>query len=181
MPYIDYSAPIATVYGLTWTSPPLSYPDTWLFGVRAFNAYGEEKNLDAYVKIILDPTGADITNRPNPPTGLRALATAGGGVRVEWIYSPTTGPMAPTGFHVYIGTGTMPGYGAAAATVGFNSRVLNSFVANLAGLSNGVTYAIGVRAFNAVAEEPNTNVVRVTADATGPAPVDGLTVTATAG
>jgi hypothetical protein len=37
---------------------------------------------------------------------------------------------------------------------------------------------IGVRAFNAVAEETNTKTVTVTADATGPSAVNSLTATA---
>ncbi len=178
--YIDYNNPIATVHDLTWTSPPLSYPGTWLFGVRAFNGYSEEQNLDCYVKIILDHNGNNITNRPNPPTGMRAFATAGGGARVEWIYPPTLGPTAPMGFHVYIGAGATPVYGPAAATVSYGSGVLNSYVANLTGLSNGVSYAIGVRAFNATAEEPNANIVSITASNVGPSAVVGLTATATA-
>jgi hypothetical protein len=75
---INYSTPIATVLGLTWTFPPLAYPDDWWFGVRAFNSYGEEQNLDCVVELILDATGHDITNRPLPPTGLRAFATKAG-------------------------------------------------------------------------------------------------------
>ena len=43
---------------------------------------------------------------------------------------------------------------------------------------DGVTYVIGVRAYNATAEEPNTMTVTVTADATGPEPVDSLTAVA---
>ena len=58
---INYNTPIATVYSFSWTSPPLAHPDTWRFGVRAFNNYGEEKNLDAAVTIILDACGNDIT------------------------------------------------------------------------------------------------------------------------
>ena len=83
---INYNVPIATVYGYTWTSPPLTYPDTWRFGVRAFNQYGEEQNLDAAVTIILDAGGNDITLRPSPPVGLRAFALAAGSVRAEWGY-----------------------------------------------------------------------------------------------
>jgi hypothetical protein len=178
--YIDYDNPIATVYDLTWTSGPLSYPDTWQFGVRAFNQYGEEQNLDCYVELILDANGNNITNRPNPPTGLRAFATAGGGARVEWIYPRVLGPTAPTGFHVYIGAGATPAYGTPAATVGYGAAVMNSYVANLTGLSNGVVYAIGVRAFNATAEEPNTNTVSITASNVGPTAVVNLSVVATA-
>jgi hypothetical protein len=75
---IDYTTPVATVYGLenvTWVSGGLTYPSDWKFGVRAFNACGEEQNLDCFVEIILDASGNDITNRPAPPSGLRGFAS----------------------------------------------------------------------------------------------------------
>jgi hypothetical protein len=100
---LDYSTPIATVYGTTWTSSALTYPDDWRFGVRAFNAYGTEQNVEAAVEIVLNSRGADITTMPDPPSGLRAFATVGGGVRAEWGYMGATGPKTPTGFHVYLG------------------------------------------------------------------------------
>jgi hypothetical protein len=69
-------------------------------------------------------------------------------------------------------------YSRAVATVLYSSAIANSLVANLSGLMDGVTYVIGVRAYNATAEEPNTMTVTVTADATGPGPVDSLTAVA---
>ena len=175
---IDYSTPIATLYGLTWTSSSLAYPDDWKFGVRAFNSNGEEKNLDAAVEIILDSSGDDITNRPFVPLALRAFALAGGVIRIEWTYAAMNLAKLPTGFHVYIGTGGLPSYGSPVATVSYQSAIAGSFVANLAGLSNGVTYAVGVRSYNASAEELNTTFVLVTADAAGPASVISLTAAA---
>jgi hypothetical protein len=71
---INYGSAIATVGGLTWTSSALAYPGTWRFGVRAFNAFGEEQNLDCAVTIVLDAGGFDITLRPVAPVGLRAFA-----------------------------------------------------------------------------------------------------------
>ncbi len=176
---INYLTPIATVTGLTWTSPPLAYPDDWWFGVRAFNSFGEEQNLDCVVELILDSLGHDITNRPLPPTGLRAFARPAGAVRVEWAYPPTRGAKAPTGFHVYIGLG-IPNYTAITATVLFTTGIVNTFVANLSGLADEVVYTIGVRAYNATAEEPNTTTVSVTAEAVGPDAVDNLVGVATA-
>jgi hypothetical protein len=175
---INYNAPFATVYGLTWTSPPLTYPDTWRFGVRAFNQYGEEKNLDAAVTVILDGNGNDITLRPSAPVGLRSFALAGGAVRSEWAHPVVNRATVPTGFNVYIGTGGVPNYGSPVATVLYSSAIANAFVCNLTGLTGGTTYQIGVRAYNAVAEEPNTSFVSVTADTAGPAPVDSLTASA---
>jgi hypothetical protein len=178
---INYLVPIATVYGLTYTTSPLSYPGDWKIAVRAFNVYGEEKNLDCEVELILDSSGNDITNRPTAPTALRAFATVGGGIRVEWAYPPPLNPAkTPTGFHVYDGIGSV-NYISPVATVSWGSGIVNMFVANLSGLTGGTTYQIGVRAYNGTAEEPNTNFVTVTADTTGPGPVDSLTGSPTVG
>ena len=175
---INYSSIIATTGLLEWTSGPLSFPGTWRFGVRAFSPVTglEEQNLDCSITLILDASGNDITNRPKPPTALRAFATAGGGIRVEWAYNTINPLPVPTGFHVYIGTGGTPNYGAVAATVSFAASIGATFVANLASLTTGITYTIGVRAYNAVAEEPNTTTVNVTADnVAGPSAVVDLT------
>jgi hypothetical protein len=178
---INYAAPAATTSELTWTSSALAHPGTWSFGVRAFDTVSglQEQNVDCAVTIVLDASGNDITDRPVPPSGLRAFALAGGSIRAEWYYPPTVGAKAPAGFHVYNGTGSLT-YGTPTATVLYATGIANSFAANMSGFTDGTTYTIGVRAFNAVAEEPNTNTVTVTAIATGPAPVDGLTGVATA-
>ena len=174
---INYSSIIATTGLLEWTSGPLSFPGIWRFGVRAFSLVTslEEQNLDCSITLILDASGNDITNRPKPPTALRAFATAAGGIRVEWAYNTINPLPVPTGFHVYIGTGGTPNYGAVKATVSFAASIGATFVANLASLTNGITYTIGVRAYNAVAEERNTSTVNVTADNVGPSAVLELT------
>jgi hypothetical protein len=178
---INYGSPIDTTGTLTFTTGPLSYPGTWSFGVRAFWVVSglEEQNLDCAITIILDGSGIDITNRPLPPRALRAFARPAGAIRAEWVYPLTTGPKKPVGFHVYSGTTGVPNYATPAATVLFTSGVANSFVGNLAGLTNGVTYTIGVRAYNATGEETNTNTATVIADSTGPTAVQSLTATAT--
>jgi Fibronectin type III domain len=174
---IDYATPIAAVSGTAWTSGTLAAPGTWSFGVRAFDGNGEEQNLDCAVVIVLDGNGNDITNRPAPPVGLRAFATAGSSIRVEWFYPPTNGSKAPTGFDVYCTAGPIS-YSSTAATVAFNAGVLSTFVTNISGLTGGTTYSIGVRAYNASGAETNTVVISVVADATGPAAVDSLVATA---
>ena len=177
---INYASIVATTSSLTWTSVCSAYPGTWRFGVRAYNTSNtlEEENLDASVTIILDASGNDITNRPAAPFGLRAFATANGGIRVEWAYNTINPSPVPTGFHVYIATGGMRSYGSVAATVPFASAIAGTFVANLIGGTNGTIYTIGVRAYNATAEEPNTNTVNVTALSVGPTAVVSLSATA---
>ena len=172
---INYGSVVDTTMGLTYTTSPLSYPGIYSFGVRAHYVISglEEKNLDCEITVDLGPAGTDITNQPAPPTALRAFALAGGAIRVEWLYPPTTGPTSPTGFHVYIGTGS-PNYASPVATVAYATQIRNSLVANITGYSNGVAYTVGVRAYNAISEETNTNTTTVTAIAAGPAPVDSL-------
>jgi hypothetical protein len=178
---IDYSSPLVTSTGLSWTSGSLTFPGTWSFSVRGYDTVSglEEQNLDCAISIILDSNGNDITNRPRPPTAIRAFALAAGRVRVEWYYPPSAGPKAPAGFNVYTGTGGSPGYGSPAATVAFSTGIANTFVANLAGFIDATTYTIGVRAYNATAEEPNTATVTVTALTSGPTAVLDLTGVAT--
>src|SRR5262249_17738133 len=151
---------------------------TWSFGTRAANGYGEEQNLDCAITIVLDALGNDATNRPSAPVGLRTFATPSAGARVEWHYPPTRGSTTPTGFHVYIGIGGVPDYSTPAAMVPFEAVILNSCSAEISGLTDGVTYAISVRAFNAWGEEVNTSTVSVTADATGPSSVASLSAMA---
>jgi hypothetical protein len=178
---INYSSVVGTTATLTYQTAVLSYPGTWSFGVRAFDTASglEEQNIDCARTIVLDASGNDITNRPAPPSGLRAFALAGGSMRVEWYYRPISGATAPSGFHVYTGTAGMPSYTIPAATTLVSTRIANSFVANMRGFTDGTTYAVGVRAFNGTAEETNTVTVSVTAIATGPAAVDGLLGVAT--
>ena len=174
---VDYAAPIGAVMATTWTTLGLAAPGTWAFGVRAADGNGEEENLDCAVTIVLDASGNDISARPAPPVGLRAFPLAGGAVRVEW-YSPPVREAAPVGFNVYLGPGATPDYATPTAVVAYGSGLFNTFVADLSGLTDGAVYSIGVRAFNASGEEANTISVGVTADATGPLPVDLLIATA---
>ena len=209
---IAYDAdPVAIVQSLEWTSGTLAVPGVWGFGVRAADANGEERNLDAAISISINAAGLDISNVPAAPVGLRAFATTDAGIRVEWTTSPAAGAKKPAGFHVYIGTAKttsarpaaqpgriqpgglfmQPGYSGSPAAVGAptpdystprvtvaaDAAILGSYQANLSGLSDSTTYAIGVRAYNASGEESNTVIVTVTADGTGPLPVSGLTAT----
>lgn len=169
---IDYSTPVATTDGLEWTTQPLAAGE-WRFGVRAFGSVSglEEENVDAAVLIIVDPSGADITNRPAPPFGLRLRNETGGRVIAEWTHPGGVGAERPTGFNIYTGWPT-PDYNAPAMTT--TSRAFHgSFSAVLEGLSDG-NLAVAVRAFNGTAEETNLDFVTVLVDGTPPDPVDDL-------
>ncbi len=177
---IDYGTPLATVSLLTWTSPALLASSDWAFGVRAFDPISllEEANVDARVRILIDAARADITARPLAPLGLTALPRAAGAIRVHWVanYTPDPTALGATGYHVYLGTPTVNLVTPAATVLDTGAR---DYTANVPGLVDGAVYQVCVRAYNATGEEKNANFVSVTADASGPAAVDGLTGSAT--
>jgi hypothetical protein len=177
---INYATPVATVSGLTYTSPPVTGPATWSYDVRAFDSTTglEEQNIDS-VTINVNASGSDVTNTPASPVSLSVLARAGGAIRVDWAYPGIAANAAPTGFHVYIGSSGSPDYTNPASTVIAGSALLGQYTALLRGLTNGVAYQVGVRAFNATAEEQNTFSKSVVALSVGPEAVVGLTGVAT--
>jgi hypothetical protein len=174
---IKYTSPVAVVTsGTSWNTSTLVANASYWLGVRAFDTVTglEEENIDCVVEIVLDVNGRDITCRPLPPIGTRALAIAGGSIRVEWFYAGVSRSRVPVGFNLYIGAGTVPVYGVPAKSVAYAGAVNNTFYAIVSGLTDGVTYAIGVRAFNQSGEETNLTVVTATAKTGGPMPVVGL-------
>ena len=177
---VNYDVVIATTYGLTYTTAPLAHAATWIWAVRAENAYGREQNIDAVAEFELNSAGADISDSPPGPTGLRACPIKAAALRVEWTAQPVAGPSAPLGYHIYLNPSPALSYALPTATV-LAGTVLpgGSFSVDVPGLLNGVQYLIGVRAYNAVAEEANTNTVTATPDSEGPSQVTGLSAVAT--
>jgi hypothetical protein len=172
---VDYTSVVATVSGLSWTTPALAASSNWTYAVRAFDTVSglEEQNVDARVTIRVDAAQADVTGLPNAPTGLTATPGAGATARVAWRYHPGGQGGAPAGFRVHVGTPT-PDYGAVAAIVPYSAG-RSAYLATLPGLTDGLSYQVAVRSFNAVGTESNAVVASFAADGTGPAPVDGLT------
>lgn len=180
---IDYSVPVATTAATSWTAPgPLAFPGNWKFGVRAFRTDDaqEEQNLNVAAALVLDASALDVTRRPTPPSGLRAIPQAGGAIRVEWGWPLLNRTRQPTGFRIYVGAGGPTDYTTPKASVPF---VLgqSTYSVDLTGLDSGTTYSLCVRAFNDAGEETNTAAVLATSKAAGPQGVDALTATATQG
>lgn len=172
---VDFASAIGTTALLSFSPPALATPSDNRFSVRAFDTVSglEELNTD-YVRIVIDAAGNDITALPNAPSHLAARAAAGGGARASWSYNPGSQGGAPTGFRAWITAGGVVDYTAApAATVAYvRGRLV--YTAGLAGLADGVAYAVGVRAYNATGAEANVASVAVTGKASGPDGVDDL-------
>jgi hypothetical protein len=174
---VDYTTAIATTASLTYTPTALALNSDTTFAVRArdsANSVGE-KNVDAIVRIIVGGTGADVSARPNPPIGLSASPTSGGGLAVRWAYVPAGQAAAPTQFRVYltaVSAGSMS-YSSAAATVSYVAG-RRFYTATLTGLSDATDYWVGVRSASGSIVEPNTTIITVTGSATAPSDIDGL-------
>lgn len=174
---VDYGTIVATTSSLTWTSGALTAPGDYTFVVKTHDtATGlEDQHSDCRVRVTLDGTGADTRGLPLAPSGLSAIAGAGGAATVRWQYP--AGP-AVTGFRVYMGTPTVS-YASPAATVAVSAWGPGArYSATLLGLSDGVTYQVAVRSYNAVGEESNTATVSVVGKVSGPSPVVSLAAAA---
>lgn len=173
---IDYSSPAATVSGTTWLSPTLSAGGHYRFAVRTYDTVSglEDDNGDAVVEIRLNASGDDVTAVPTAPVTLDARAKAGGTAEVGWTWLPRPGESAPTGYKVWVTSGTSVNYAAAASATVAHVGVGSRHSASVSGLTDGTTYAIGVRAYNAVGDELNTNKVTIVGRSTGAGAVGGL-------
>jgi hypothetical protein len=174
---VDYSTHLATVAAPSWVPPPLAPGTDWTFAVRVLDAATglEERNTVATFRVVTDASGDDVTNRPAPPAGLTARAVSGGRARLRWRYPPTTGPAAPSGFRVYLGAtpvGTVPyspgrtEYATGAGT-------------DPSGLADGASYAVTVRSYNALGENPASPTLTVVGNTVGPDAPDVLPASVT--
>lgn len=175
---VDTVTPVATVSGLSWLSPALLPGSDWTWLVRAYDTVSglEERNLTAKVRVKLDGSGNDVTNVPNPPRALSARPRAGGSLRVDWVYVANGQAAAPSGFRVWLTAGGSVDYGAApAATVpAHGSNPIRRYSATLSGLTDGATYSVGVRSYNASGAETNTVALTVVGSSVPPADVQDL-------
>ena len=176
---VDLSTIVATVSALTWSSGTITPPADLTYLVRAYDTASglEDPNGDARARVVLNAAGVDISALPAAPVGLSASPRAGGTARVSWRYSPGS-LWPPSDFHVYLGAGSVS-YTTPVATVPYDAGSPGrAYSALISGLSDGVTYAVGVRAYSAAGEEQNTASAAVTGMVAGPAAVQSLTVAA---
>lgn len=180
---IDYSTPLQDSPSTVFSYATLP-PGDWLFGVRTYDDVSgiEEKNTDAVLGVAI---GADFLDRsavPNSPIGLTARATAGGGLKIDFMYVGTGQRGAPTEYRAWIWAAgsvdwTLPPSAVLATTFG-PGDVRSRHSMTLSGLSDGAAYAVGIRAAGAAGDDGNTATVIVIGKASGPLAVGGLAASA---
>lgn len=175
---IDYSTPLASAAGLSHATAPLAAPGIHRFGVRAYDPVTglEEKNTDAAVRIEVDASGADITNRPAPISHLAARPGPAGSVVVEWSYLRPPGRVDPAGFRIWITAGSSVNYLAAPA-LSVAAAGSRSYRATLPGPYAGPTYAVGVRGYLGSVDDGGELAAIVEPDSSAPDSPDDLSAT----
>lgn len=149
---IDYLTIVATVSALTYSPSALAQPSDNLFAVRAYDTVAvlEDKNVDAIVRIVVDDSGADVTNRPSPAVMPTARASSSGKATVSWSHNRLAAGATPTGFKVWLTAGTSADYGVApTVVVPYEDPTTITYSTILSGLVDGTLYSIGVCAYNA--------------------------------
>lgn len=177
---IDYTTPIATVAGTSYTTGPLAASGDYRFAVRAKDAATglSEANTQASVRIALDAGGNDVGAAPGAPFALVARATSGGGCLAEWSYLGGKQAPAPASFLVYLTAGTSPALTIPVATAPYRPGV-SGYSCRLGGLADAVTYTVAVVARGAsplLVSGPA--VATVVGDATPPEDVESLAAVA---
>jgi len=171
---IGYDTPQATLseYAETWTSGALDYPKTWRFGLRTYNEYGEEKNVNVTDTLALAASGEESPARPNRPAGLGATAVSDAKVEITWSYDASGEPAACSHFHVYhdAGTGEVD-YTTVIDSVDLDTGggILTHYLFETDALDDGTTYRFAVRAATSDdVEDTGAEWVEAAADASAP-------------
>lgn len=123
----------------------------------------------------IDADGNMIGMTPNPPAGLKAELKVDGKVRLLWLYSRYRHEIPPTGFYVYIDSGSGFDFNTPDATVTYRANP-GGFYKWLSGqLVHGQLYKFCVRAYrDGAGESQNTGYVSAIADAQGPPAISGI-------
>jgi len=132
------------------------------------------------VKIIIDDSGEALAKAPNAPLQLTATVTAGGVVVLSWRYSSIGQAVAPSGFRIYIDSGSGFDFNTPSATKAAPAALARigtggEFTWTSGALTHGVRHRFCVRSYAAsCGESQNTSYVSAVPDSQGPAAITDL-------
>jgi hypothetical protein len=150
---IDYTTPVATTSGQSYTIESLAFPSDNSFAVRAHDTVSgiEEANTDARIRLLLDSSGNDVTLQPNAVLGLFVKALAGGTCWVSWGYDGTGQGGSPVQFIVTLTPGLVASLSDPVATVAYLPGV-SGYGSFLSGLASNTVYTIAVQAIGVASD-----------------------------
>jgi len=151
-------------------------PDTiWHYIRRQCSDCGLESSDSPRCVIAIDSNGDMVGSTPNAPTNLRIEQIIGGKLQLRWRYMPTDQQTKPTGFYIYIDSGSGFDFDSPHATVLYNRAV--EHVWQSVALTHGTLYRFVVRSYTTDAgQDNNSNIVSAVADSQGPVAASGLNI-----
>ncbi len=147
----------------------------WHYLRRQVSDCGIE-SLDGPIAVItIDSDGDMIPLTPNCPHCLEIEKVSGGKLKVLWRYTEIGQEIIPTGFRIFIDSGSGFDFASPDATVAYNIGGSGEYEWTSDALSDGQQYRFCVRSYaTGAGESQNTDYVAATADSGGPLAVTGL-------
>lgn len=151
-------------------------PDTiWHYIRRQCSDCGLESGDSPVCVVVINSAGEMIGSTPNAPANLIIEQVVGGKFRLRWRYFITEQEVKPTGFHIYIDSGSGFDFAVPDATAKYRRAVEHNWLSSA--YSHGQTCRFVVRSYTADAgEDNNYNIASAVADAQGPQAATGLNI-----
>lgn len=177
---IDLSTAIATM-DLTDTEVEIAAQDLpadtiWHYVRRQVSECALESDPSDPCIVQIDGDGDMILATPNIPDSVTVEQLAGAKLKVRWRYSELSQEIAPTGFRIYIDSGSGFDFDTPDATAAFAQGGGPEFSWTSSALNDGQTYKFCVRAYTTdYGESQNTAFVSGVAKSSGPSGLTGIT------
>jgi len=147
----------------------------WHFIRRLVSGCGLESADSPACVVRIGTDGEMIGLTPNPPGSLTIQKVLGGKLKLRWRYSTIDQEVAPTGFRIYMDSGSGFNFASPDATVAYTSGRADEFDWTSGALANGQRYRFVVRSYRTSAgETQNTDSVFEFADSAGPAAITDM-------
>lgn len=177
---IDYEVIVATMSEgqsqVSIAGQDLPANTIWHYVRRRETTCCEKESTDSPICIVrIDSSGNMIANAPNPPDDLTIEGLSSGRFRLRWRYSKDQQEITPTGFKIFMDSGSGFDFGNPDATVSYGFGGRGEFEWTSGQLTHGQVYRFCVRTYTTGAgQTQNTDYVSGVADDQGPAAITDL-------
>lgn len=161
-------------------------PNTiWEYIRRQVSGCGMESDDSPGCIVAIDADGDMIGKAPNKPLSVTVEVLSGGRLKLRWRYTVLNEEVAPTGFKIYMDSGSGFDFDTPQATVLYRSRGTGGlewrggeFAWASGALSHGQLYKFIVRSYrDGEGESQNTDFVAAVADSVGPSAITNIRAT----
>ncbi len=178
---IDYSSPAAEMEldDSQVTIPVQALPANtiWHYIRRQIDdECGLESDDSPACIVAIDSNGDMIGSTPNPPISLTIERLSNGRFHLRWRYTRLSEEVTPTGFKIYMDSGSGFNFSSPDATIAYGIGGINNEFSWISGaLTHGQIYRFCIRSYRTgEGESQNTDYVATDADSEGPAAITNL-------